>query len=237
MMALSHLAQESTCNTEWNWSTTTLHDLDWKCTLDMAHRSQRLNVFFFSSTILPMPGADKHCGQHHSTCTLSHAPRTLQMHSNWRNPPRSASILPHDCHKFVVPHKLPHWMPRHCRSVPSKASQYQWHSNAAYSKVCWICPRQLSPKHNSHPPQILDNYTSPCVHFPQTLHQQGNLSTHCTSCHQQQLRADTGTKRMRQHCIWQPRLPCCQWIWQYHTHVLLPRFSHQLKSPWWQCTA
>jgi hypothetical protein len=30
MMAPSHLAQERICNEEWNWSTTTLHDLGWK---------------------------------------------------------------------------------------------------------------------------------------------------------------------------------------------------------------
>ena len=33
-MAPSQLVQERTCNAELNWSTTTLRDLDWKCTSD-----------------------------------------------------------------------------------------------------------------------------------------------------------------------------------------------------------
>jgi len=77
IMAPSHLAQDRTCNVEWNQSTSTLRDLDWKCTSDTAHWSQRPNVFPPPSTILPTPGADTHCGQHHQ-----HAVASLQTHSD-----------------------------------------------------------------------------------------------------------------------------------------------------------
>jgi hypothetical protein len=50
----------------------------------------------------------------------SDAPRTLRTHSNGRNPPRSTSILPNDCHKPTVPHELPHWILGRCHIVPQK---------------------------------------------------------------------------------------------------------------------
>jgi hypothetical protein len=80
----------------------------------------KTDCVFFSSTILPTPGADEHCGYHNSTCIPSHAPRTLRTHSNGRNPPRSTSILPNDCHKPTVPHELPHWILGRCHIVPQK---------------------------------------------------------------------------------------------------------------------
>jgi hypothetical protein len=58
-----------------------------------AHRMRHVRVgdrmcFLSSSTILPTPGADKHCGLHHSTCIPPHAPRTLRTDSNGRTPPQ-----------------------------------------------------------------------------------------------------------------------------------------------------
>ena len=58
-----------------------------------AHRMRHVRVgdrmcFLSPSTILPTPGADKHCGLHHSTCIPPHAPRTLRTDSNGRTPPQ-----------------------------------------------------------------------------------------------------------------------------------------------------
>ena len=59
--------------------------------LEMHMRHVRVGdrmCFLSPSTILPTPGADKHCGLHHSTCIPPHAPRTLRTDSNGRTPPQ-----------------------------------------------------------------------------------------------------------------------------------------------------
>jgi hypothetical protein len=42
--ALSHLGRERIYNEEWNWFTATSRDLGWKCILDEAAWSRKLNV-------------------------------------------------------------------------------------------------------------------------------------------------------------------------------------------------